>query len=206
MDTLMKDELGFLRPRKRERITTTDLRRLLGASSDEEIYLAGVKGGSRTAEPLSGQVDVDIKPGDTISVGPRITKGIDTAAEQLRKEVLALQRAGFGSIGSPVKKEWGWELRLNGLILPGGVRTDALVLVPLTYPIAGPIGFYVRKGTAKGNLDPRHLYDSTYHGAPDLTNQGWQWFCGVIQNWRPGRHTLISYVSIVLSMFNEQRA
>jgi hypothetical protein len=205
MDTLMKDELGFLRPRKRERISTAELRRLLGAASDEEIYLAGVKNGSRTAEPLNGKADVEIKPGDTISVGPRITKGAGTATDQLRKEAQALQRAGYGSIGSPVKKEWGWELRLNGLTLPGGVRTDALVLVPLTYPAAGPIGFYVRQGAAKANLDQHHLYNTGHHGAPDLSSQGWQWFCGVVKNWKPGRHTLISYLSIVLSMFNEKR-
>jgi hypothetical protein len=98
-------------------------------------------------------------------------------------------------------------VRLRGLTLPGGVRTDALVLLPNNYPLAGPIGFYVREGAATGALDTSHLFDELVaHGAPDLSARGWQWFCGIAEGWQPGRHTLVSYLTLVLALFNDRGA
>jgi hypothetical protein len=122
----------------------------------------------------------------------------------LKPEVEALKRAGFGAVPQPELSEWGWSVRLKGMPLPGGCRTDALILLPRNYPNASPIGFYLKKGAAIGGLDTGHLYDGAYHGAQDLTKHGWQWFCGIAEGWRPGRHTLVTYLSLVQSMLAER--
>lgn len=122
----------------------------------------------------------------------------------LKPEVEALKRAGFGAVPPPELSEWGWSVRLKGMPLPGGSRTDAMILLPRNYPHASPIGFYLKKGAALGGLDSDHLYEGAYHGALDLTEHGWQWFCGIAEGWRPGRHTLVTYLSLVQSMLAER--
>ena len=117
-----------------------------------------------------------------------------------------LRSAGFGAVPDPQKTKWGWGLRMQGLILPGGSRTDALVLLPVSYPLASPIGFYLRKGANVGGLDTSHLYQRSYHGAPDLGAEGWQWFCGVAEGWIPGRHDLIGFISAMFAMLSERSA
>ncbi len=204
MDALTKDELGFVRARKFGRVSRKEMDDLLGTKSDEQVYKAGVDKGVRTAKPLDPSDDIELRPGDTFTVGPRITKAANNLPEQIRKEADALQRSGFGSVDRPIKTEGYWKIRLKSLTLPGGIRTDALVLLPLNYPLASPIGFYVHEGAATGSLDTTHLFDGAYHGAPDLSGDGWQWFCGIAQGWKPGRHTLVTYLSLVLSLFNEE--
>ena len=126
--------------------------------------------------------------------------------EELMREVRMLRSAGFGAVPDPQKTKWGWGLRMQGLILPGGSRTDALVLLPVSYPLASPIGFYLRKGANVGGLDTSHLYQRSYHGAPDLGAEGWQWFCGVAEGWIPGRHDLIGFISAMFAMLSERSA
>src|SRR6266498_1704519 len=202
MSTLAKDELGFVRARRYGRISGRELHDLLDVSPNEQIYVSGVEGGVRTARPIESAATMDAKPGDTFTVGPRITKASSDLPEQIRKETDALQRSGFGSVQKPCATEWGWGLRLKGLTLPGGMRTDALILLPRSYPLTSPIGFYIRKGAETGHLDEDHLFDAAYHGAKNLSKDGWQWFCGILLGWKPGRHTLVTYLSIVLSLFN----
>lgn len=108
--------------------------------------------------------------------------------------------------GRQQKTKWGWGVRMQGLILPGGSRTDALVLLPASYPLASPIGFYLKKGANVGGLDTNHLYQRSYHGAPDLGAEGWQWFCGVAEGWIPGRHELLGFISAVFAMLSERSA
>ncbi|NWH06444.1 hypothetical protein [Desulfobacter latus] len=121
------------------------------------------------------------------------------------KEVRAIKKAGFGAVPSPKETRWGWCVRLKGLTLPGGSRTDAMILLPKNYPNASPIGFYLKAGANTGGLDRGHLYDTTYHGAVDLSAHGWQWFCGIAEGWKPGRHNLVTYLSMVLTMLSERR-
>nr|NJM02831.1 hypothetical protein [Desulfobacula sp.] len=73
------------------------------------------------------------------------------------------------------------------------------------YPHASPIGFYLKAGANTGGLDTGHLYNAAYHGAIDLSAHGWQWFCGIAEGWKPGRHNLVTYLSMVLTMLAEQR-
>lgn len=221
MTELTRDELGFVRARRYGRIDRAALEAALRPQADERVYVTGVRAGARTAEPVGGDA-YPTRPGDTFTVGPRITKAAPrtpstspdrTAArpaplpDGLRREVEALKRAGFGGVERPLASRIGWGLRLRGLTLPGGARTDALVLLPNNYPLAGPIGFYVREGAATGGLDPAHLFgDLVAHGAPDLSARGWRWFCGIAEGWRPGRHTLVSYLALVLALFDDRGA
>ena len=130
----------------------------------------------------------------------------DSIPEEIMREVRILRSAGFGAVPDPQKTKWGWGVRMQGLILPGGSRTDALVLLPASYPLASPIGFYLKKGANVGGLDTNHLYQRSYHGAPDLGAEGWQWFCGVAEGWIPGRHELLGFISTVFAMLSERSA
>lgn len=202
---LKRDELGFVRSNGYGRIRRDELEQLLGVGPRESVYRAGIDHGVRTGQVVADQ-EVAFKPGDTFSAGPRVVKGATLAPlpEALKREVDALSRAGFGGVGTPEPSLEGWRLRLRGLTLPGGIRTDALVLLPKTYPLAAPIGFYLAKGEQTAQLDRSHLFDRAYHDAPDLTNQGWQWYCGVADNWRPGHHTLIAYLTVTLAFFADK--
>lgn len=183
---------------------------------------------------MKGQKDVQHTPGTSFVAGPTITKaaffqslfprkapatpsassassaarrslsGSLSLSAALRREVEELHAGGFGAVPEPERSPWGWSIRMKGLILAGGIRTDAMILLPETYPATSPIGFFVRKGANTGSLDRRHLFDRGYHGALDLSAYGWQWFCGVPDHWIPGRHTLLSYVTCVFAMFTNE--
>lgn len=203
--SLQRDELGFVRSNSYQRVRREELVKLLGIDGNEEIYRSGVDNGVRTGNVVSDQ-EVNLKPGDTFSVGPRVVKGAVTMQlpNALRQEIDGLRRAGFGGVDTPCSSPEGWRLRLRGLTLPGGVRTDALILLPKTYPLAAPIGFYLAKGEKMANLDQSHLFNRSYHGAPDLISEGWQWYCGVTDDWHPGRHTLIAYLTVTLAFFADK--
>ena len=55
---------------------------------------------------------------------------------------------------------------------------DLLIVFPETYPETPPIGFYLNQkfSLRDGRNDP-HLTSAPYHGAPDLRDQGWHWYC-----------------------------
>jgi len=212
---LRRDELGFVRSSGFGQIRRDELERILNISREESVYRSGVDNGVRTGQVVI-DAEVALKPGDTFSAGPRVVKGAargltgggrvingsgTALPAALRRELDGLRRAGFGGVEAPTPSAEGWRLRLRGLTLPGGVRTDALIVLPKTYPLAAPIGFYLRKGAETAQLDRSHLYSRSYHGAPDLASEGWQWYCGVADNWRPGDHTLISYMSVTLAFF-----
>jgi hypothetical protein len=57
-------------------------------------------------------------------------------------------------------------------------RCDLLIVFPETYPETPPIGFYLNQQfpLRNGQHDP-HATGKAYHGAPDLTEQGWHWYC-----------------------------
>ncbi|MEA3642582.1 MAG: hypothetical protein VBE63_21955 [Lamprobacter sp.] len=217
---LKRDELGFVRSNGFGRIRRDELEQILGIGGSESVYRSGVDNGVRTGQVVV-DVEVAVKPGDTFSAGPRVIKGAGSGftgggrvikgagsaapsaalPPALRREFDGLRRAGFGGVDAPRPSAEGWRIRLRGLTLPGGVRTDALIVLPKTYPLAAPIGFYLAEGAESAQLDRSHLYQRSYHGAPDLAGEGWQWYCGVADNWRPGHHTLVSYMSVTLAFF-----
>jgi hypothetical protein len=226
MSGLSKDELGFVRARGRGRTSRAELSQLLNTQPGEAIYRATVENGVRTSKPVEDSGEIKTKSGDTFSVGPRVTKaalfanwltrnganhtarphsGSSSQVEQrLQQEVAALKRAGFGWAQPAQKTDWGWMVLMNGITLPNGIRTEAMVLLPDNYPLVSPIGFYVKQGAATAHLDTSHLFkQSAFHGAVDLSAHGWQWFCGIAEGWQPGRHTLVSYISIVFMLFND---
>lgn len=202
---LKKDDLGFVRSNSYGRIRRDELEQLLGVGPLESVYRSGIDNGVRTGQVV-GDKEVQLKPGDTFSAGPRVVKGatLTPVPDALKREIDALHRAGFGGVGMPETSPEGWRIRLRGLTLPGGVRTDALVLLPKTYPLAAPIGFYLAKGEQTAQLDRSHLFDRSYHRAPDLAREGWQWYCGVADNWRPGHHTLVAYLTVTLAFFADK--
>lgn len=72
-----------------------------------------------------------------------------------------------------------------------GERWCSLLIVPpADYPTVPPVGFYLdRKIQLKtGGYDP-HATGQAYHGAPDLLQSGWHWYCVTVANgqggWRP---------------------
>jgi len=53
-----------------------------------------------------------------------------------------------------------------------------MIVFPNTYPDTPPIGFYLnRKFNLKKGRTDNHLVGQAYHGAPNLLEQGWHWYC-----------------------------
>lgn len=71
---LKQDDLGFVRATSYGRIPRAELASLLGLSAQEALYRTGIDQGVRTGQVVAG-TEVAIKPGDTFSAGPRVTKG-----------------------------------------------------------------------------------------------------------------------------------
>jgi hypothetical protein len=213
---LKKDVHGFnVRAHRYARVTREEVESLLKPEAGEEVYLSTVENGIRIGKPLRHAMggtavkpgEIAVKPGDTLSLGPAIVKA--ALPEPLSREVAELQRNGFGGVRSPEHSSHGWRIRIPDLLLPGGVRTDVLLLLPLNYPFVGPIGFYIAEKSPTGSLDLSHLFKNrVYHEAVDLSNepQKWLWFCGIMQDWKPNRHTLLTYMTAVLSLLNERTA
>ena len=66
-------------------------------------------------------------------------------------------------------------------------RCDLLIIFPEGYPEIPPIGFYLNKRfqLTNGQYDP-HATGKAYHDAPDLTGQGWHWYCVQMNMKTPG--------------------
>jgi hypothetical protein len=62
--------------------------------------------------------------------------------------------------------------------------------MPSAYPDISPIGFYLDQHLhlMSGGTDP-HIIPGAAHGAPNLMDSGWYWYCVTIPNgyggWRP---------------------
>jgi hypothetical protein len=53
-----------------------------------------------------------------------------------------------------------------------------MIVFPNTYPETPPIGFYLnKKFHLKSGRRDNHLTGTAHDGAPDLTRQGWHWYC-----------------------------
>jgi hypothetical protein len=203
--SLRRDEYGFLRSNSYGQASGTDLRTALGAVPGDQVYRSSAAGGFRRSAPVDGD-DVSFHPGDTFAVGPKVTKASPPA--QLQQEWRALQRGGYGQIAPPEETDWGFAIKLFAFALPGGVRTNALILLPKDYPVTPPIGFYIHeKGLAAVTtlgIDVRHLFpNQTFYGAPNFANHGWAWFCLKFQPWRPGHHSLLGIVMMVAAVIAE---
>lgn len=216
MNGLKKDELGFIRARGFGRISAAQLEKELGVQGNDSVYMAGNRNGAKRSSEVT-DADVEYRPGDTFSVGPRITKADggknggknagDRMKRVLKNEVNILKSAGLGCVPEPKLEKWGWSIRLKGLTLPGGVRTDAMICLPPNYPMTSPMGFYIKEGAATGGADTVHLFPkSAFHGAKNLSEEGWAWFCGVPQTWIPGRYNLLSYINAVMTLLTEKMA
>ena len=207
MEGLRRDELGFIRAHRYGRADAAQLEREFNMKKGERLYRTGNKNGVKRSEEVR-TVTIEFRPGDTFSIGPRITKAAKErgALERaLKTETDILKAAGLGSIPEPRLEKWGWSVRMKGFVLPGGTRTDAMICLPDNYPMTSPIGFYLKNGASIGGLDTEHLFEKkAYHGAKDLSGEGWAWFCGVTDSWEPGRHNLLSYVNAVMAFLTEK--
>ena len=203
--SLRRDEYGFLRSSTFGQTSGPNLRAELDARPEDEVYQSSVQGGVRTSGPIAGG-NVGFRPGDTFAVGPKVTKA--SPPTPLQQEWRALQRGGYGQIEPPEETHWGFAIKLYAFSLPGGVRTNALILLPKDYPVTPPIGFYIHeRGLAAVKalgIDVRHLFpDKTFYGAPNFANHGWAWFCVKFQPWRPGHHNLLGIVMMVAAVIAE---
>jgi hypothetical protein len=202
---LRRDEYGFVRSSSYGRTQQSDLRSELGAMPDDQVYRSSVRNGVRTSSPVY-ESDVNLQPGDTFALGPKVTKA--AVSNQLLREWHALQRGGYGQIDPPIETAWGFCIQLNNFTLPGGVRTSAMVLLPRDYPIVPPLGFYIDRSGVDAvralGIDTRHLFpDKTFYGAPNFAQHGWAWFCLKFEPWRPNHHTLISIIMMVAAIITE---
>ncbi len=70
-------------------------------------------------------------------------------------------------------------------------QADLLIVFPETYPETPPIGFYLNQQfPLRNGAHDAHATGKAYHGAPDLTDQGWHWYCvqmdmATAGAWRP---------------------
>lgn len=215
-----QDALGFtrtasgaLKARSYARTTGADLRTALGLAPDEEIIRTGVVNGVRTGSKV-GEGPLDARPGDTFVGGPKcqlssglhslfgnVPKPILRAATGLDQHLAGLADIGFGHI-KPERSAHGIRIRLRGFTLPGGRRTDLLLVLPPQFPQLPPIGFYLRGDAATGGLDLSHLFvHRAFHEAPNLSHEPekWRWYCLIVQHWDPARHTLAGFVAMVSS-------
>lgn len=205
-DGVTVDEFGFVRPRTSGTVSVKDLRRMMNAAADDDLVVLRA-GGGRRVETVSGDSgELRVNAGDRLARSPSIVKAA-VMSEDIRREIAGLKAAGLRDaqrVESPAGAA-DVRIRLRGLTLANGARTDALVLLPLNFPAAAPIGFYVRKG-AHHALDEVHLFETrTFHGAPDLSAQGWAWFCAVPRAWKPGRHSLAGWVLAAIAFLNGDR-
>lgn len=63
-----------------------------------------------------------------------------------------------------------------------------MIIFPVLYPSAPPIGFYLDKSfKLKGNQRDEHFIGGANHGAVDLREFGWHWYCITVPNaaWQP---------------------
>lgn len=66
-------------------------------------------------------------------------------------------------------------------------RCRLMMIFPSGYPDVPPIGFYLNKKFALKRGTDSHFTGKAYHGAPDMQNAGWHWYCVHLQDgaWQP---------------------
>jgi hypothetical protein len=223
-----QDALGFtrtasgaLKARSYGRTTGADLRTALGLAPGDEVIRTGVVNGVRTGSSV-GDGPVDARPGDTFVGGPKcqLASGfrslfgsgstpVPPTARSLDQHIAGLSDIGFGHV-TPQRSAQGIRIRLKGFTLPGGSRTDLLLVLPPQFPQLPPIGFYLRGDAATGGLDLSHLFaHRAFHEAPNLSHEpeAWRWYCLIVERWDPARHTLAGFVGqISVQLANGVRA
>ena len=118
------------------------------------------------------------------------------AGDSLAAHLAGLRELGLGQVEAE-RSAQGIRVRLRGYILPGGSRTDMLILLPMQFPVLPPEAFFLQRDAAIGHLDLGHLYARwACHGAPNLPAEaeGWLGYC-LIADWDPRRHTLAGFVA-----------
>ncbi|RKT37871.1 hypothetical protein [Thiocapsa rosea] len=101
------DKLGFVRATGYGRIRSDELAALLELAPNEAVYRSGVDNGVRSGQVVK-DAEVEMKPGDTFSAGPRVVKGSQPVPAALRDELDGLRRSGFGGVGDPEPSPEGW--------------------------------------------------------------------------------------------------
>lgn len=210
---LRYNEDGFVVAGGYSTIDLQELRQSTGAQPNEVVYQTTTEAGARVSHPISSD-KITVKPGDTFSPGPQVIRAGGEISEPVRKEFRILKSAGYGMVSNPERTNFGFTILLNGFTLPGGIRTKAMILLPLNYPMVGPIGFYVHQSGVRAiqvsGAAMTHLFpDKTYYGAPNLSDAaagGWAWFCMKFEPWIPGRYTLLTVMQMVGSQLSTTRS
>ncbi len=101
--------------------------------------------------------------------------------ERIEKEILMIaprfSQSG-GILYDETNKDW---LIISKYPLPERWEErwcKLMIIFPNTYPETPPIGFYLnRRSHLKNGRRDSHFTGQAYHGAPDLQEQGWYWYC-----------------------------
>ena len=180
------------------RLHTDQIRSMAGVAPADELFRVSVSNGVRSTSRV-GSGMVAVKPGDNFVGGPKCQLAADARADAVRRQLDGLRDLGFGQPTASADAH-GVRVRLKGFTLPGGSRTDMLILLPRAYPDVPPIGFYLRGDARTGGLDLDHLFpDRAFHQAPNLSGEQerWRWYCLIVDGWDPGRHNLAGFVGQV---------
>lgn len=186
---------GVARARGYGRTTAAEIRQMLGSSAADDLFKVGIVNGVRSAVRVETGA-VDVQPGDAFTSGPKcqLAAPLDLAA--LAEHIAGLRDIGFPQ-ATASRSAQGVRLRLKGFTLPGGSRTDLMLVLPPQFPLLPPIGFYLRGDAQTGGLDLSHLFPNrAFHQAPNLSNEpeAWRWYCLIVEKWNPAQHTLAGFV------------
>jgi hypothetical protein len=166
--------------------TVGDLRKQEKKISRDDDVLVD-RGGGKTARVRDDEI---LRDGSKVYVIPKIVKG-DRLSEELdllkrevggRSEVLAGKKTiGGHKYSAVIVKSVALSMKKFGV-----TKSDLMLLLPPNYPERPPIGCYLH---FPWNTSDQHFTRSGHHGAPDLRDHGWYWYCAFIDEsravWRP---------------------
>jgi hypothetical protein len=118
---------------------------------------------------------------DAMPIGYQHRRGLGHRNERIHNEILMIAPR-FAQTGGVYYDEEGKDwLMIPRYPLPerwADRWCGLMIIFPPTYPETAPIGFYLNKKyqLKNGNRD-NHLIGQGHYGAPDLTNNGWFWYC-----------------------------
>jgi len=173
--------------------TVAELRAHYPDIGDDDIYR--LRGSN--AEKMDP--NEELSEGDELEGIPRIVKGQNTRIEEEVQLLRAL-------VGTPSRVQTGrvtvGDTAYHGVIIKavpvpsqkfGVTRTDMLFLLPPDYPRHCPLGAYLNY---PWDTKDHHFTLAGHYGAPQLTDQGWYWYCVGLgggfnegawgRRWKPG--------------------
>lgn len=167
-------------------------------------------GGYTLVQPGS---QLEVQDGDEFVDAPPRVKGADARLSRVSTEAFLLA-AHYGGGVRFDEKGGGW-IELPSFPLPPRWNKESarlLILLPPSYPVVPPIGFYLNEPVKlkTGDRDP-YFVKYGAHGAADLRDVHWYWYCATIKPgaWRPRNDprqpdNLISFAAMAYEALSQQ--